>query len=289
MTIERDSVASLNGDSTIRPGQRRLPWRQWMREPRRVKVLSRLGTQIAVGAVLLGLWQLVTVAKLVRPVLASSPGDVWNFLVESVRTGELWTHLSATLSATLIAFVLASIVGVIIGVSLGVLPRVQRAIDPYLNAFNSMPRIALGPLFVLYFGFGTEAKVALAFSLVVFILIINARAGVLSVDPDLMRLGAALNASKLQLFSKILLPSSIPSIFAGLRLGLIYSLLGVVTAEIIAAQTGLGAQILYYSAIFNIEGIYAILIVLAIIASILNSLMGIAERRLLRWRPREEY
>lgn len=284
MTIGKDSATATAPDE-IAAAPRRA--RQGPKQRARGQALSRVGIQIAVGVVILAVWQLVTTTGLVRPVLASSPAEVWHFLVESVRAGELWTHLYATLSATLIAFVLASIVGIVIGVSLGMLPRVHRAIEPYLNALNSMPRIALGPLFVLYFGFGTEAKVALAFSLVVFILIINSRAGVLSVDPDLMRLAAALKATKLQLFTKILLPSSVPSIFAGLRLGLIYSLLGVITAEIIAAQTGLGARILYFSAVFDIEGIYAILLVLAVIAGVLNSIMGIVERRLLRWRPKE--
>lgn len=234
---------------------------------------------------ILGLWQWVSVAKLIKPVLASSPAEVWDFLIEIGRSGELWVNLRATLEATVLAFVLGSVTGVVLGLSLAVMPRLERAIDPLLNALNGMPRIALGPLFVLYFGFGLAAKVALGFSLVVFILMVNARAGALSVDPDLIRLSRALNASRLQMFTKIMLPSSIPAIFAGLRLGIIYALLGVITAEIIASQTGMGARILYYSNVFQIKGVYGILIILAIVAAVLNTLMAWAERRLLRWRP----
>ncbi|MHB8718142.1 MAG: ABC transporter permease [Candidatus Dormibacteria bacterium] len=237
---------------------------------------------------ILGIWELVSLAKIIKPVLASSPADVWNFLVSIGQSGELWTNLWATLEATLIAFVLGSVVGVFLGLCLAVLPRVERALDPLLNALNAMPRIALGPLFVLYFGFGLTAKVALGFSLAVFILMVNARAGALSVDPDLIRLSRALNASRIQTFTKVLLPSSVPSIFAGLRLGLIYALLGVITAEIIASQTGLGSRILYYSNIFDITGVYAILIVLAVVAAVLNTLMAMGERWLLRWRPSVE-
>lgn len=274
-TADRDAPPAQGsapppGPTTARRG--RWPWYR-----RRERLLSQLAT----GLLILGAWQLVATLGLVRPVLASSPGEVAAFLIAS--SGELWPDLVSTVTATLIAFVLASIVGVVVGIGLGLLPRLEAAVDPYLSALNSMPRIALGPLFVLYFGFGMTAKVALAFSIVVFILILNARAGVLSVDRELIRLSAAFNATKLQLFMKVLLPSSVPSIFAGLRLGLIYSLLGVVTSEIIASQTGLGSKIVYYSAVFQIEGIYAILIVLALIASLLNAVMATAERRLLRW------
>lgn len=248
---------------------------------------SRLVSQIVTGLIILGCWQLVGSSNLVQPVLRASPEQVVSFLIQSVGNGVLLPNLWSTLEATVIAFVLGSGVGITVGIGLALLPRVEGALDPYLNALNSMPRIALAPLFVLYFGFGTLSKVVLAFSLVVFILITNARAGVLGVDREFLRLCSAFDATKWQIVRKILLPASVPSIFAGLRLGLVYALLGVVTSELIGSQEGLGSRISFYSAAFQMQGIYGILIILALIGMLLNGLMALAERRLLRWQGSE--
>lgn len=246
-------------------------------------ISSKPFAQLIAGLVILAAWQAVTAAGLVRPSLSATPRQVADFLLQALQTEQLWQDLGSTLLATVIAFVLGSAVGIVVGIILGLLPRLEAAVDPYLSALNSMPRIALAPLFVLYFGFGTTSKVALAFSLVVFILITNARAGVVGVDRELLRLSAAYGASKVQTVLKILLPSSVPSIFAGLRVGLVYSLLGVVTSELIAAQQGIGARITYYATSFNMQGIYGLLILLALIGVTLNGIMILVERRLLRW------
>lgn len=244
--------------------------------------------QAAFIAGVIGLWWLVTSVGIIKPLLSRTPADVWRFLEASARSGELFSNLGATLEATLLAFVLASAVGIVIGISLGLLPRVEAVVDPFMDALNSMPRIALGPVFIIYFGIGIAAKIALAFTIVVFILIYNARAGVRSADPDILRLSRALGATKKQLFWKILLPVSIPAIFAGLRLGLIYALLGAVTSEIIASREGLGQMIMTYSGTFKLEGVYGILVVLAIVGMLLNSIMLFVERRILRWQPPAE-
>jgi NitT/TauT family transport system permease protein len=148
-----------------------------------------------------------------------------------------------------------------------------------------MPRIALAPLFIVMLGINTSAKVALASTLVFFIVLSGAQAGVRSTDAEWLRLSTVLGARKHQLFVKILMPVATPAIFAALRLGLIYSLLGVVGSELFSARDGLGQLIAMYSATFRMEAVYAILLVLALVAVVLNQLMGAAERSLLRWQP----
>jgi NitT/TauT family transport system permease protein len=202
-----------------------------------------------------------------------------------VHSGELWLNMKATLIATVVAFVLASAVGVVVGVALGVLPRTERVLSPFLDAFNATPRIALAPVFIIYFGITTQAKVALAFTLVVFIVLSASRAGVRSADPDALRLSAVTGANKRQLFMKVLLPVAVPQIFASLRLGLIYSLLGVVASEIIASRSGLGQLVAKYTATYQLDHVYSILILLALIATALNQLMVQLEGWLLRWQP----
>lgn len=241
--------------------------------------------QLLVLIALLAAWQVGASSGLIDPVLAKTPLQSWRYFREAAANGEIWHNSVATLSAVLIAWVLASIVGVICGIALGLLPRTEQVLTPFLDAFNAMPRIALAPLFIVALGIGTTAKVALASTLVFFIVLSSARAGVRSTDAEWLRLSATLGASKVQVFTKIMLPVATPAIFSSLRLGLIYSLLGVVGSELISAKDGLGQLISEYSAVFRLEAVYAILIYLAIIAVILNQLMSLVERRMLRWQP----
>lgn len=236
-------------------------------------------------AALLGLWQLIISLHVVDPIIAKSPAQVLTFLRHSSSTGELWRNTADTMEAVFVAFGLASAVGVVVGITLGLVPSAERVVTPFLDAANAMPRIALAPVFIVWLGIGIGAKIALAFSIVVFIVVAAAQAGVRSADSEILRMSAVYGISKTQLFYKVLLPSSVPAVFSGLRLGLVYALLGVVGSEIIASQSGLGQLITLYSNNYRMDAVYGILIVLAIIASILNVLMAMAERWLLRWRP----
>jgi NitT/TauT family transport system permease protein len=241
--------------------------------------------QVGLGVALLGLWQLAAAAKWPDPVLAKSPVQSWDYLAGAARSGVLWSSTRATMTAVLIAWVLAGVAGVAAGLALGLMPRTERVLSPYLDAANAMPRIALAPLLIVALGIGTGAKVALASTLVFFIVLSGARAGVRSADAEWLRLSAVLGAGKRQLFAKVLLPVATPAIFAALRLGLIYALLGVVGSELIAARDGLGQLIAYDSSVFQMDGVYGILVLLAVIAVALNQLMACLERRLLRWQP----
>ena len=241
--------------------------------------------QVSLGVALLGLWQLAAAEKWPDPVLAKSPVQAWDYLVGAARSGALWSNTWSTMTAVLIAWVLAGLAGVAAGLALGLMPRTERVLNPYLDAANAMPRIALAPLLIVALGIGTSAKVALASTLVFFIVLSGARAGVRSTDAEWLRLSTVLGARKHQLFAKVLLPVATPAIFAALRLGLIYSLLGVVGSELISARDGLGQLIAYNSSVFQMEGVYGILVLLAVIAVVLSQLMVFLERRLLRWQP----
>jgi NitT/TauT family transport system permease protein len=254
---------------------------------RLLDALALLGARIAVLCVLIGLWQVVASYDILDETATSNPSDVGSYLWDAIRGQELWTNLAATVQATLIAFALASGVGIMIGVSLGLLPRVEKVLEPFLNAFNAMPRIALAPIFIVAFGLTIQAKIAVAFTIVVFIMITSARAGVRSVDIDIMRLATVLGAKRRHLFAKVFIPTAIPSIFGGLRLGLIYSLLGVVTAELIGSNDGMGQLLQQAAGVFETDEVWGLLIVLAVVAALVNTLMGRLERHLLRWQPQE--
>lgn len=249
------------------------------------KTLIVRGLQVALGLALLGLWQLAAARKWPDPVLAKSPVQSWDYLVNTARSGALWSNTYATMTAVLIAWVLAGLAGAAAGVALGLMPRTERVLNPYLDAANAMPRIAFAPLLIVALGIGTSSKVAVASTLVFFIVLSGARAGVRSADAEWLLLSSVLGARKHQVFRKVLLPVATPAIFAALRLGLIYSLLGVVGTELISARDGLGQLIAYDSSTFQMDGVYGILVLLAVLAVLLNQLMGFLERRLLRWQP----
>lgn len=251
--------------------------------PRSRTWLWVLAGQLGFGVALILVWWAVVTQGLLKPLVARTPAEVWTALTDLVISGALWPHLWSTLSAMIIAFVLAAFVGILIGVGLGLVPRFERLIDPYISVFNAMPRIAFAPVFILYFGISQEAKIAMAFTFVVFLMIINARAGIRSADRDVLTLAKSMDISKGQLFWKVLLPSAIPSIFAAVRLGTIFALLGVVTSEMIAARTGLGLLVAEYAGSFDLSGLYAVVVVLAILAAIINTAMAWLERKFLRW------
>lgn len=242
-----------------------------------------LASQVAVLAGIGIVWQLIYEAEFGSAALRKSPAQVWEAFRLLAADGTLQTNLWATMQAVVIALVLAGVVGTSLGLFLALVPRIEAAFNPLISGLNSMPRVALAPVFIIAFGIGITAKVALAFSVVVFVFLLNARAGVNSADPDVLRLARTMGMSKIDQFFKVLLPVATPSIFAAVRLGLIYSLLGVVTSELITARDGLGQLVASFSAGFNMAAVYAILIVLAIVAGLLNGLTGAAERWILRW------
>ncbi len=280
MFMTQSDTVATPFDTTTKPSRRSTGFRQ----PHRDTAIVRIA-QVALGLILLWLWNFGATHGWLDPVLAKTPRQSWDYFVGAVESGELWSNAQATLTAVLIAWVLASMVGIVAGVALGLLPRTERVLTPFLEAANAMPRIALAPLFIVAFGINMSAKVALASTLVVFIVLASARAGVRSTDAEWLRLSTVLGASKYQLFLKVLLPVATPAIFSALRLGLIYALLGVVGSELISARNGLGQLVASYSATFQMQAVYAILILLALIAVALNQLMGLVERRLLRWQP----
>lgn len=183
----------------------------------------------------------------------------------------------------MLAFSLGSATALLVGLVFVTLPRFEKFINPYLSAFNAMPRIALAPLFLLWFGLGIGSKIAVGFSLTFFIVLSSTTAGVRGVATDWVTLSRTLGASPARIFSSVTLPSAIPVIFSGLRLGLVYALLGVVGCEIIASEHGLGQQVAYLGSTFNMDGVLGLLLVLALLGLSVTASMDALEKRLLNW------
>jgi NitT/TauT family transport system permease protein len=237
---------------------------------------------VAIAALLV--WQLCASEKLLDPTVISSPGAVFGYLFgEALEGKELWTNTYYTMVATIISFGVGSILGILAGLVCVQFPILERIVDPFVTLMNSFPRIALAPLFVVWFGIGVLSKVVLAVSVIFFILMLTTIAGGRSVDRNLIALCKSLGAGPWKIFRSITLPTAAPSIFAGLKLGLIYAFLGVIVGEMIASEHGLGQEAMKYSNLFQMDRVLAVLFFLAIITTILASIMTMIERHVLRW------
>ncbi|MEM9128392.1 MAG: ABC transporter permease [Pseudomonadota bacterium] len=239
--------------------------------------------RIGIGVAFLTGWEYAARAGWIDTFFFSQPSDVWVFLKQMFIDGSVWRNIGATLQSTLIGFFLAIITAIPFGLLLARFPIIDRIFAPYLAALNALPRVALAPIFILWFGVGIESKIVLVWSLVFFIILINTEAGVKSADRELLRLSQVMGATQRQIFTKIVLPGAVPAIFAGVRLGVIYSLLGTVVGEMVAAEAGLGQMVSLYSGTYRTGGVLAVLLLLSLMGVAMNGIMLLLEKRLLRW------
>ncbi|MFO1087222.1 MAG: ABC transporter permease [Reyranellaceae bacterium] len=234
-------------------------------------------------AVILAIWQGAVALGLADAAFVSTPVGVAQSLWLLFRDGEVLPALGTTVLEIALAFALSVVLGIASAVVLDRNDWLNRIVSPFLTAFNSMPRIALGPLFILWFGIGIASKVVLAFSLGYFIMLLSTLGGLKNVDRDLLLMSRLFGASELRLFRDIRFPWALPSIFAGLKLTLIYCSAGAVIGEMIAARSGLGVLLQSFSGRFDVAGVLALILIVALLVMALTSLMDLVERRLLEW------
>lgn len=256
--------------------------------PKRSFVPSRftavvLATQLVIIVAFLVLWEVAANKGWVNPLFVSQPSAVWSALKDYLTSEQMRSSMAATLTAVVQSFVIGSVAGILIGCLIGTNEFLDRVFSPFLVPLNAIPRIALAPLFVAWFGLTGTSKVVMGVSIVFFLLVENSRSAVKGVDRDQMTMARVVGLSKYQLMTKVILPSAVPTIFAGLRLAITYAILGVIASEMIAAKNGLGQDIVRYSSEFQINYVFAVLIVLATLATLASVASGKLEKRLLRW------
>jgi NitT/TauT family transport system permease protein len=255
---------------------------------RRKKQATRAKVMVARTLLIIGvlvLWQGLVSAGVIDAFWISSPILVGKELWSQVTSGTLLVDIGITVYEALIAFVISSILGIASGLLLARSPFWDMVLAPLIVMLNSMPRVAIAPLIILWFGIGLAAKVVTAFTLVYFILLVNTLSGAKNVDNDIRTIALLMGASRRDMLFKVTLPSALPWIFAGLNLGLTYSLLGVIVAEILSSNEGLGFVIAHNAGNFNTAGVFAGLIALSLVAWLFAIIMRKIETRLLRWKP----
>jgi NitT/TauT family transport system permease protein len=245
-----------------------------------VKALRIPPELIAVVAAF-ALWELaVDLVGLPRVVLPS-PSLVIEELAQN--TSYYVVQSLHTLENTLAAFALAVIFGVAMAIGIVYSRLLERTVYALLVAVNNVPKVALAPLFVIWLGTGNASKIGMAFLIAIFAIVIDAVLGLRSLDPDLIDLGRSMRGSPLKMLIKIRFPNALPSIFAGMKVALSLALVGEIVGEFVAAQKGLGFVILSAQGLFRTDRVFAAILLLALIGTVLYYAMEFAERRILPW------
>jgi NitT/TauT family transport system permease protein len=258
------------------------------RDYRRRKVTVQV-LRVAVAIVWIGSWELTTRLGIVDKFFFGQPSGVaqqmYIWLTQGTALGPLWQQVAVTMEETVLGFLLGAVMGIVAGVLLGSNRLLADVFSPYLKAFNSIPRVVLGALFAISLGLDLRAKVATAAVLVFFVVFFNAFQGVREVDRNLIANARILGANRRRLTTEIILPSAMSWIIASLHISFGLALVGAVVGELFGATQGVGELIYNAEHNFDANGVFAGMLLLAVVALVAESLITTIEGRLIKWRP----
>jgi NitT/TauT family transport system permease protein len=254
---------------------------------RNVRARHRLvinAARVALFVVFVALWQLGSNLNLFDPGVVPSPLAIWQHLMKWSLDGTLWFHSWITIQETVAGFLLGAIGGIVFGFAIGRYPALAEVLDPFILAIYSVPKVALAPLFLVWFGIGISMKIVLAAVTVLFIVFFNTLAGVRNVDRDLVDAVWLMGAKPRDILLKVLVPSAMSWALTGVRIAIPYALIGAIIGELIASNRGIGYLISSAASSYDTAGVFAALIVLTVLAMLLNAVVDEIDRRLSKWK-----
>jgi NitT/TauT family transport system permease protein len=246
---------------------------------------DRLGQLIGL-VVFLAIWEgslrLFEVPQFILP----TPIEIIERIVIDAVTGLIFIHVGVTVIETLFGFLLAAILGIGLGCAVGLVPKFERVVYPYILALQTIPKVALAPLMIIWVGYGIQSKVLTAGLIAFFPVLVNVVVGLKTVEPRMLLLMRALKAGHLQTFAKVRLPSMLPYLFAGLETAIIFAVIGAIVGEFIGASQGLGSLIIQRQASIDVPGVFSVLFYLSAIGIALDSVLRIIAHRYAFWSHR---
>jgi NitT/TauT family transport system permease protein len=267
------ATAGPSGEAGLRAARRR----SWLG-----KALYSL-TLLLPGIVILIFWQWAA-GRLIKEIYVSKPTAVAERLYELFSSGEIYPHLWTTGQELVLGYVIGVAGGILAGYALGRSPRLASIFEPYVMAFYGIPKIALAPLFIIWFGIGIWSKIALAAIMVFFLVFYNVYTGVRSVDRELVNLTLVMGANQRQLTYHVYFPAAAPHVLLGMRMAVPYSVIGVIVGEFTSSTQGLGLFIHEASSTYDPAGVFAGIVILLAFVVVANVLAGRLERRFLGWK-----
>ncbi|WP_314172281.1 ABC transporter permease [Streptomyces winkii] len=236
-----------------------------------------------VFVVVVVLWEYLIPALGVDEYVLPRPSQIVEALGRQLSDALFWTHMKVTLLESLYGFLLGVGAALVLGTAISQVRLVEKTLMPYIVAFQTVPKVALAPLFVVWFGFGMTSKFVMAAVISFFPMLVNVVEGLRSADADRVQMLTVFGASKFDVFRRVRLPSALPFIFAGLDIGIVFAILGAVVGEFIGAKEGLGYLLLQANYNFDIAGMFAVLVVLSVLGLIAHFIIRTAQKRFAFW------
>lgn len=262
----------------VTPASSGIPTRRWTD---RLPYEQAMSVLLAVAIVAFA--EYATSHKWVSPLALPAPTDIWAALVDGFSSGLYLEHTISTVSSILLGFVLGAAMAIVLAGILSSIPVLEKVLTPFIVAFQSMPKIAISPLIIIWFGFGELSKTIIVLTVCFFPILINALHGLKVRDRDHLELFRSLGANRWQMFFRLRLPHAVPYIFAGLHIGVIFALIGTVVAEFVGSNSGVGYLMLQAKAAFDTPSVYACLLILMVIGIVLHLIMVQLETRVAFW------
>jgi NitT/TauT family transport system permease protein len=239
------------------------------------------GTVSVVGGLLL--WEFISRVLVTNALFLAAPSEIAVAIYNLAVTGQLWHHMAVSGIEFALGYVIASILGIALGLAMASSVTMKQAFQPWVSGLYATPTIALAPLFILWLGIGIWSKVIVVISLVLFPVTINTEAGLRTTSERLIEMLRSFGATRRQIFFKVSLPSAVPFILAGLKLGIGRGLIGVVVAELFGSRAGLGRLISQSADAFNMPELFAGVVILAIAGIVMTAGFGWLEKRIVPW------
>ena len=243
---------------------------------------------IAVLVVFLAAWEWLPGLFNVPVFMLPPPSRVWTEFLRMWQAEDLLRHTGITAMETLVGFVLGSLLGLVIGFILGIAPRAEMVLSPYILALQIAPKVAFAPLFVMWLGYTMYPKILVAVLIVFFPVLINVLSAMRNMDHDLINLARSFSATRLQVFRTVQYPTTLPSLFSGLRIASTLAVIGVVVGELVGGNMGLGFLLVFFEGQGNTAGVFVVIAALTVIGIVAYYAVVWAERRVLHYLPSKE-
>ncbi|HHW08220.1 MAG TPA: ABC transporter permease [Clostridia bacterium] len=250
----------------------------------RLEQLKVLATQISLLILLLVFWEVGANRGMIDTFIFSQPSRIWELILEKAADGSLYRHTWVTVLETVVGFCLGTLLGTLLAIVIWASPFLARVLDPYLVVLNSMPKVALGPFFIVTLGTGFLPIVAIAVAISGIITTIVVYSSFQEVDANYLKLTQTLGATRWQSFYKVVLPASIPSIISTLKVNVGLSWVGVIVGEFLVAKAGLGYLIIYGFQVFNLTLVMTSLLIISLLATFMYQAVAFLEKKLLQGR-----
>ena len=253
----------------------------YLKKIKRKKILVTI-TQISILIILILTWELLAHYKVINTFISSSPSRIVKTIIDLHNQNNLYNHIWITIYETIISFGLGTIIGIAIAIILWWNNFIYKVVDPYLTVINSLPKVALGPIIIIFFGANMNSIMIMALLISVIVTIITVYNGFNETDPNKIKLLKSFNATKWQIFRIVILPSSYPTIISSLKINISMSLIGVIMGEFLVSKEGIGYLIMYGSQVFNLNLVMSGIIILMIVSIIMYKAVSYIEKILVK-------